>query len=127
MQNSNPPNPILNLLVLVALSGTVLFGWLAGHILRYSMPAFWHPPTRETNPHIKTGFEAELGSERSFHTLRANPWERVYIPGMQTAPPEACPGLTYYTSLPAKCQTVNGQLARVEGGPPGLTLTPGGN
>jgi hypothetical protein len=127
MQNSTLPKPILNLLVLAALTGTVLLGWLAGHILRYSIPAFWHPPIRETDPHIKTGFEMELEGERSLLRLQANPWVRGFSAGTQAEPQGRCPRLTYYTSLPAKCRTIDGQLVRVEGGQQGTILIPGGN
>ena len=36
-----------NVLILAALIGVVLFSWLLGHILRFSIPAFWHPPKRQ--------------------------------------------------------------------------------
>jgi len=95
-----------NLIILAVLIGTVLVGWLAGHILRFSIPALWHPPIEEIDPRIKTGFELELEGERIILTPQENAWIRVESL-------ERCPGYTYYTSLPAKCRSVDGELVRV--------------
>jgi hypothetical protein len=106
-----------NVLVLAILVGLVLFSWLLGHILRYSIPALWHPPFQETDPQIKYGLEID------FEGIRRS----VVLPGLApggvpaqaqrseiwAAPPAECPGYTYYTSLPAKCRTVNGRLVQV--------------
>ena len=105
-----------NLLILVALTGTVLFGWVAGHILRYSIPSLWHPPVQETNPHIKNGYQFEFEGEPLVITSPENPWVRIYFGSELLKPSEQCEGLTYYTSLPAKCHTADGQLVRVGGG-----------
>jgi hypothetical protein len=114
-----------NLLVLVALVGTVSLGWLAGHILRYSIPALWHLPIQETNPQIKNGFEFEFEGEPIILTPQENPWVRVYIGGEPAKPPERCMGYTYYTSLPAKCHTAGGRLVRVGGIEAGVFVIPG--
>ena len=114
-----------NLLVLATLIGTASLGWLAGHILRYSIPALWHPPLQETNPHIKTGYEFEFEGERFILMPQENPWVRVYIDGAQVKPPEQCAGHTYYTSLPAKCHTADGRLVRVGGIEAGVIVDPG--
>ena len=82
MQNSKSYKLILNVLVLVALIGTVLFGWLAGHILRYSNPAFWHPPIQETNPHIENGYQFEFEGEHLVLPPQASSWVRVYVDGI---------------------------------------------
>jgi hypothetical protein len=111
-----------NLLILAALPGTVLLGWLTGHILRYSIPALWHPPVQETNPHIENGYEFE--NERFIFTPQESPWVRVHVGDMQLNPPERCVGLTYYTSLPAKCHTADGQLVRVGGAETGAYVIP---
>jgi hypothetical protein len=37
---------LLKVLILTALIATISLGWLAGHVLRYSYPEIWHPPTR---------------------------------------------------------------------------------
>ena len=118
MQNANSPKPILNVLVLAALIGTVLFGWLSGHVLRYSILTFRHPPVQETDPHIKNGYQLEFQDKRATATLQPDPWVRVYIAGMPAGLQDDCPGLTYYTSLPAKCRTADGRLVRI--------LVPGG-
>ena len=113
-----------NLLVLVALVGTVSLGWLAGHVLRYSLPAFWHPPIQETNPQIKNGYDFEFVGKSSVITPLENPLVRVYIDEEFLKPPERCVGMTYYTSLPAKCRSVSGELARVGESPWKIILGP---
>lgn len=40
MSDFKLPKPIPNLLVLIALTCAVLFGWLSGHIIRFSMPVY---------------------------------------------------------------------------------------
>jgi len=95
-----------NLIILAVLIGTVLIGWLAGHILRYSTPALWHPPIQEVDPRIKNGLELEFECERIILTPQENPWIRV-------GPLERCLGYTYYMSLPAKGRSVDGELVRV--------------
>jgi hypothetical protein len=95
MQTPKPSKPILNVLVLAALIGTVLFGWLSGHILRYSIPAFWHPPIQETDPHIKNGYQFEFESERILLTPQESLLVRVYISGIQLDTSQQCPGFTY--------------------------------
>ena len=106
-----------NVLVLAILVGLVLFSWLLGHILRYSIPALWHPPVQDRDPQIKYGLEID------FEGIRRS----VVLPGLApggvpaqaqpseiwAAPPAECPGYTYYTSLPAKCRTVDGRLVQV--------------
>jgi hypothetical protein len=53
--NFGKPDFKRKLLILIALIGVLLFGWLAGHILRYSTLEFWHPPIEEINPGGKIG------------------------------------------------------------------------
>jgi len=113
-----------NLLVLVVLIGTVSLGWLAGHILRYSLPKLWHPPVQETNPQIKNGYQFELEDEHFILTPQEVPWVRVYIGGERLKPPERCVGMTYYTSLPAKCRSVSGELVQVGESPWKIILGP---
>ncbi len=74
------------ILVLTALIATVSLGWLAGHILRFSIPALWHPPIEENNPQIKTGFEFEFEGIRRLAVLPETslaPQVRVYLGEMQ--------------------------------------------
>jgi len=102
-----------NFLVLAALTGAVLFGWLAGHILRHSIPEFQfqHPPIPESGPKIKNGLEFE--GQRIVAAID-EPWVRVYIDEIPVNQMEVCEGNTYYTSLPAKCRSADGKLVRVE-------------
>ena len=107
-----------NILVLAILIGLVITGWLAGHILRYSTPALWHPPIQEIEPSIKIGSKFEFEGVRRLVVFTENPQlsqVRAYFGGMQLLPLEHCVGNTYYTSLPAKCRSVNGELAQVGG------------
>ena len=55
MRESKQSAFIRNILVLIVVIGLVLGGWLAGHILRYSNPMFWHPPIEEIVPVEKIG------------------------------------------------------------------------
>lgn len=122
--NINKQSFARNLLVLAALIGTVALGWLAGHILRYSIPALWHPPIQEMNPQIRNGYEFEFEDERFILTPQENPWVRVYIGRTRVELQERCLGITYYTSLPAKCQSVDGNLVGVEGLQMRVVITP---
>ena len=107
-----------NILVLAILIGLVIAGWLAGHILRYSIPALWHPPIQEVDPQIKTGYEFKSEGIRRQAVLTENPQlsqMRIYLGKMQLLPLEGCVGDTYYTSLPAKCRSGDGELVQVGG------------
>ena len=115
---------VRNLLILIALTGTMLFSWLAGHILRYSILALWHPPIQETNPHIENGYQFELENKRLILPQQAGPWVSIGAGGMQLYPSEQRVGMIYYTSLPAKCQSASGELVRVEESPSKITLGP---
>jgi hypothetical protein len=117
-----------NILVLVALVGLVLLSWLLGHILRYSIPTLWHPPLPEMDPQIKYGFEFE-GIRRSVVLPGLAPGNiavQFQIRETQVMLPEECPGYTYYTSLPAKCRTVDGRLIQVGGIESNVILIPQG-
>ena len=110
------PKFILNLLVLTTVIGLVLTGWLAGHILRFSIPAYYHqqPPNPEVNPKIKIGYEFEFeGEPFVVVSPEGNPLVQVFLSEGQMIPLERCLGATYYTSLPAKCHTADGKLVRV--------------
>ena len=106
-----------NILVLATLVGLVLFSWLFGHILRYSIPALWHPPLQETDPQIKVGVEFDLEGIRRMAVFTgiaaANVSPQSQLPAGLGAQPAMCLGFTYYTSLPAKCRTVDGRLVAV--------------
>ena len=114
---------IKNFLVLAALTGAVLFGWLTGHILRHSIPEFQfqHPPIPETGPKIKNGLEFE--GQRIVAAID-EPWVRVYIDGVPVNQMEVCAGNTYYTSLPAKCRSSNRKLVQVGGIEANIILIP---
>jgi len=119
MQTSKAPMYIRKLLVLIALIATTSFGWLVGHIVRFSIPTYQHPPIEEIDPHIKNGYEPENDGIRRQFVWTGIPAART--PGSEGAiifgelPIEQCLGLTYYTSLPAKCHTADGRLVRVGG------------
>jgi len=116
-----------NLLCLAALIATASLGWMAGHVIRFSIPEyqFQHPPTPEIDPQIKNGFEFE--GIRRLVVLPGNPQvpqARVFIGGIQVKPLEGCVGNTYYTSLPAKCRSVDGRLVRVGRNPQEIFIVP---
>ena len=115
MQISNPPKLIRNLLVLTAVIGFALTGWLAGHILRFSIPELQHAPLKKIDPHIENGFQIEFEDQRFAITPQASPWVQVYLGGSQIDSMGRCLATTYYTSLPAKCHTPDGELAIVGG------------
>lgn len=105
-----------NVLILAVLIGLVLFSWLLGHILRYSIPALWHPPIRETDPQIKVGRELELeGTPQQiiFYDLTQATDIQGFNPNLPRKLSNECQGYTYYTSLPAKCRTADGRLVQV--------------
>jgi hypothetical protein len=108
---------IRNVLILAALVGLVLLSLLLGHILRYSIPALWHPPIQETDPQIRYGVEFE-GIRRLIIfpglALQTAPGPVLIREGWG-APPGECFGTTYYTSLPAKCQAADGRLVQAGG------------
>ena len=115
-----------NFLILAALLGIVSFGWLAGHILRHITPAFEVPSIEEIDPHIENGSEFE-GIRRQV-VLTGIPAAR--LPGDEEAvvlgefSVEQCQEFTYYTSLPAKCRTTDGRLARVGGNGMSIFIIP---
>jgi hypothetical protein len=114
--------PLAYLVILGALAGLVLAGWLIGHVLRYSSPEIWHPPLPEMEPGIMTGFEYE-GVRRLVHLpenagIRDSEWvgqARVRFVRGPLDPGTDCISYTYFTSLPAKCLTADGRLVRVGG------------
>lgn len=122
MQNPNPPRLIQNLLILVTVIGFAFTGWLAGHILRHSIPEyqFRHPPIPEITPKIKNGYESEFEGIRRMVVLSEN--SAVYVFAnegtiyLEQVILDQCHGNTYYTSLPAKCRSVDGRLVQA-GGP----------
>jgi hypothetical protein len=117
MQKPNRIEIARNMLVLAALVGLVLFSWLLGHILRYSIPALWHPPVQERDPQIKYGLEFDFEGIRRFVVLpelaAGSMPAQVQLSEIWAALPAQCLGSTYYTSLPAKCRTVDGRLVQV--------------
>lgn len=118
MQYPNRPKLIRNLLVLFSVIGLVLTGWLAGHILRYSIPAhqFRHPPVPEFDLHIKNGNLFDFEGIRRQVVLTGNPTARVSgnreAFDLRKIVLNECNGNTYFTSLPAKCHTPDGRLVQ---------------
>lgn len=121
METSQPQKFVRNFLILIALIATTSFGWLVGHIVRFSITAyqFQHPPIEEIDPHIENGYQPEFEGIRRQFVWMGIPAAR--IPGSEGAiilgefTIEQCLGFTYYTSLPAKCHTADGRLVRVAG------------
>ncbi len=101
----------LNILVLIALIATVSLGWLAGHIIRFSIPELWHPPIENIIPGEKIGVNLELPPEIVERNTITN-WSTNVTPMMLLS---QCKSDVYYTSLPAKCRSVDGRLVRVGG------------
>jgi hypothetical protein len=113
------PKPIPKLLVLIALTCAVLFGWLTGHIIRFSIPVYQlqDSPIPKFNLHMKNGYEFELQGIRRLAVLTESSTMSVFSDtgeaGLELFRIEQCLGTTYYTSLPAKCNSMNGDLIRV--------------
>ena len=117
MQNNKLPGLFLNLLILMTVIGLTLTGWLAGHILRFSMRELWHPPIEEIDPKIKTGDIFELEGRRIVASADSSS-VRIYVDEellVQSLEFNLCQGNTYYTSRPAKCHSADGRLERVDG------------
>jgi len=116
MEKVNQPKLIQNLFMLAFVIAFVFAGWLAGHILRFSMLAhdIQHPPVEEINPQIKNGLESEGIRRKIVLAIPAiGNFARdgsVVHDGFAL---ESCVGNTYYTSLPAKCRSAEGKLVRV--------------
>jgi len=109
----------VNLLVLVALVGLLIAGWLAGHVWRYSNPALWHPPIPEMNPQIKTGFEYEgiprlavFGKRLTAVENPASQPVRIWPEMGPAKRHDRCTGSAHFTSLPAMCHSAEGRLVR---------------
>jgi len=124
MQNNKLPGLFLNLLILMTVIGLTLTGWLAGHILRFSMRELWHPPIEEIDPKIKTGDIFELEGRRIDASADSSS-VRIYVDGellVQSLEFNLCQGNTYYTSRPAKCHSADGRLIEVGQLPGSLIL-----
>jgi hypothetical protein len=110
---------VRNILVLLTLIGLVLFSWMLGHILRYSIPGLWHPRIPEIDPHIRYGGEFESEGIRRLAAFPGLALVDVQVKAdlreQPSGPPEECLSLTYYTSLPAKCWTSDWRFVSVSG------------
>jgi hypothetical protein len=119
MQDFKLPKPIPNLLVLIALTCAVLFGWLAGHIMRFSFPIYQlqQSPVPKFDLHIKNGYEFEMQGIRRLVVLTESPAAEVFTDtgmlNLEGVLLKQCQTTIYYTSLPAKCHNANGDLIRV--------------
>ena len=111
----------LNILIFTALISTVSIGWMAGHIIRFSIPEFWHPPIEERIPGEKIGSAPQppLLVER----IQVTRWNVEVMP-MRFL--DQCKTDVYYTSLPAKCRSIDGHLAWVGGVQGGNRIIPHG-
>jgi len=115
MENTNKAKLTPKILVLIAVIALVLASWLTGHILRFAFPVLWHPPIEKITPQTENGFEFEgirrkaaLSGTPDLHIF---PNEGTLYLGQIILGP--CIANTYYTSLPAKCRSVNGKLVSV--------------
>jgi hypothetical protein len=129
MESNKRVQVLRNVLVLITLIGVVLFSWLLGHILRYSIPALWHVPLHETDPHLEYGADFEFAGIRRmavFTGLAPIPQVRIELNGELVPLPAECQALTYYTSLPAKCLTADGRFVTVGGVETNVVVLPGG-
>jgi len=120
-----------NMLILVMLAVAVMFSWLAGHTLRYSIPKLWHPPVQETDPHLEYGSDLEFSGIRRAVVLpglapKAAASARIQVWVGQGTISNECMALTYFTSLPAKCLTPDGRLVVVGVPEPNVVLIPQG-
>ena len=95
---------VRNLLILSILIGVILLGWLAGHVIRYSIPEF--QPAPEIVPGMRIGANPKLPPQIL---------ERLPITSWSVIPLQGCKADIYYTSLPAKCRSLDGRLMRVGG------------
>ena len=121
MQISNLTKLTQNILVIITVIVMIMTGWLIGHILRHLTPVYEHPPYEEINPSIENGFERETDGIRRMVVLTGNSAVRL-LPSegmlyLEKIILDGCMGNTYYTSLPAKCQSADESLMRVEGTP----------
>jgi len=114
MENTNRPKLTHKILVIITVVAFVLAGWLTGHILRFALPVLWHPPIEKITPQIQNGFESE-GIRREI----VFSGEGVFTSDGRSITGEfvfwGCVGNMYYTSLPAKCRSVSGELVQVGG------------
>lgn len=123
MQQNSKINFARNILVLTALIAIVALGWLTGHILRFSIPSLGHPPLEESDPQIKTGLE-KGGIRRQFVWTGVHGFsgEGAVLSGEFSL--AQCLGITFYTSLPAKCRSVDGKWVQVGNSGREFVVTP---
>ena len=127
MQETSKSTPTKKILVLISVIAFALVGWLVGHILRFSISTFRHPPIQKNTPQIQNGFEFEGIRREAVWTgelaLRILPDEGTLYLGQILLNP--CVDNTYYTSLPAKCRSTSGELVQVGGDKSYIIRTPG--
>ena len=126
MQNSHPPKLIYKLLVLLTVIGLAVVGWLTGHILRHAVPELQHPPIRLPGEEVGKVRMQFLDNPRFNSVPSGEPRLYVFTEKLNFSPSFECRNNTYYTSLPAKCQSVDGHLVRVGGGPQEMHIIPYG-
>jgi hypothetical protein len=115
----------LKILILTALVATVSLGWLAGHILRYSNPEIWQPPVHIPGEKIVKIFKF-VGFQHPGMPQELSPSSRLQsaLSRLRVQSVEGCAGNTYYTSLPAKCRNLNGELVQLRPDQRGLIIVP---
>ena len=106
----------LKIFILTALIATASLGWLAGHIIRFSIPALWHPPIEENTPGEKIGSVFQAYTPQILGGVPITNW------GVNAW--QDCKNDVYYTSLPAKCRSMDGRLVQVRGFEPNVIVIP---
>ena len=90
-----------NFLIIILLIGSVLVGWVIGNTIRQSI--------RERQYALEGLSAEDFGGFQEY----ALPLGGVLIENWSVFAWEVCKDDIYYTSLPAKCQTIGGRLIEV--------------
>jgi len=104
----------LNLFIMVVLFGFVLTGWVVGDAIRHSKPELRRYPV-------------ETLSVKELSIFRANPTHQfggVTITNWVVPAWRGCKDEVIYTSLPAKCHSMDGRLIEVGGNPDDIFIIP---
>lgn len=104
----------LDLLILIGIIGFGLLGWIAGDAIRHSTPELRQYPLE----YLST---EELSIFSSYPT---HPLGGVLITNWDATAWMTCKDEVVYTSLPAKCQSIDGRLIEVGGNKQPIMLIP---
>lgn len=109
---------IRNALILSVLIGVTFIGWAWGHTMRYSIPTYqpapepqyWIPPAPENEIKTLNASEFNLEGEFVFFLTLDGTQMQTDFSGALSYSQSQFMGNTFYTSLPAKCQSFDGKL-----------------